>query len=60
MVAYPVSKNINRSHGEVFPYLEDPMRWDWMGEARLDRLDDGPVRIGARVGSASRLQNRIG
>ena len=48
MVAYAVSENINRSPEEVFPYLADPMRWDWMAEGRADRLTDGPTRTGTR------------
>ena len=58
MVAYAVSENINRSPGEVFPHLEDPMRWDWMAEGRTDRLTDGPTRIGTRFRYSFELRGK--
>jgi uncharacterized protein YndB with AHSA1/START domain len=43
-----VSQQINRSPEAVFPYLEEPIRWDWMREMRSERAAGATSGIGAR------------
>lgn len=48
MVRYAVSERINRAPEAIFPMLEDPARWQWMGDGSYERLPGGSGQVGTR------------